>query len=153
MYKQWRKIQVMLWKTEMSIFCSLCPIVLNRPFPSFKDPHFQNEAKTFLIKISCISFICMRIKHHFHIKSSAFTLTLKQRLEAARKRFIPRLVLCEHAVIHCTGMPVSHFLFGEGHGMRQWTDGWILIQTFYVLEYITRAYNVNPFLQDPVTVR
>ena len=151
MYKQWRKIQVMLWKTEMSIFCSPCPIVLNRTFPSFKDPHFQNEAKTFLAKISCISFICMRIKHHFHIKSFAFTLTLKQRLEAARKRFIPRLVLCEHAVIHCTGMPVSHFRFGAWHEAMNW---WLNIKpNFYVLEYITRAYNVNPFLQDPVTVR
>ena len=40
----------------------------NRPLPSSKNPHFQNEAKctTFLVKMS---FICMRMKGHFHIKS------------------------------------------------------------------------------------
>ena len=39
----------------------------NRPLPSLKDPHFQNEAKctTFLVKRS---FIRMRIKNHSHIK-------------------------------------------------------------------------------------
>ena len=39
----------------------------NRPFPSSKNPHFQNEAKctTFLVKMS---FICIRMKNHFHIK-------------------------------------------------------------------------------------
>ena len=39
----------------------------NRPLPSSKNPHFQNEAKctTFLVKMR---FICMRMKNHFHIK-------------------------------------------------------------------------------------
>ena len=39
----------------------------NRPLPSSKNPHFQNEAKctTFLVKMS---FICIRMKNHFHIK-------------------------------------------------------------------------------------
>ena len=39
----------------------------NRPLPSSKNPHFQNEARctTFLVKMS---FICMRIKNDFHIK-------------------------------------------------------------------------------------
>ena len=39
----------------------------NRPLPSYKNPHFQNEAKctTFLVKMS---FICMGMKNHFHIK-------------------------------------------------------------------------------------
>ena len=39
----------------------------NRPRPSSKNPHFENEAKctTFLVKMS---FICMRMKNHFHIK-------------------------------------------------------------------------------------
>ena len=46
--------------------------------PSPKNPHFQNEAKctTFLVKKS---FICMRMKNHFHIKSCALNLVLIQR--------------------------------------------------------------------------
>ena len=39
----------------------------NRPLPSSKKPHFQNEAKctSFLVKMS---LICLRMKNHFHIK-------------------------------------------------------------------------------------
>ena len=39
----------------------------NRPLPSSKNPHFQNDTKctTFLVKMS---FICMRMKNHFYIK-------------------------------------------------------------------------------------
>ena len=41
--------------------------VVNRPFPSSKNPHFQSEAKctTFHVKMS---FIYMRMKNHSHIK-------------------------------------------------------------------------------------
>ena len=35
----------------------------NRPLPSSKTPHFQNEARC-----TILSFICMRIKNDFHIK-------------------------------------------------------------------------------------
>ena len=51
---------------------------MNRPLPSSKNPHFQNEARctTFLVKMS---FICMRMKNDFHIKGWAPTLVLKQR--------------------------------------------------------------------------
>ena len=50
----------------------------NRPLPSSKNPHFQNEARctTFLVKMS---FICLRMKNDFHIKGWAPTLVLKQR--------------------------------------------------------------------------
>ena len=50
----------------------------NRPLPSSKNPHFQNEAwyTTFHVKMS---FICMRMKNDFHIKGWAPTLVLKQR--------------------------------------------------------------------------
>ena len=50
----------------------------NRPLPSSKNPHFQNEARctTFLVKMS---FLCMRMKNDFHIKDWAPTLVLKQR--------------------------------------------------------------------------
>ena len=49
----------------------------NRPLPSSKNPHFQNEARstTFLVKMS---FICMRMKNDFHINGWAPTLVLKQ---------------------------------------------------------------------------
>ena len=52
--------------------------------PSFKNPRFQNEAKctTFLVKIS---FICMRMKNHFHIKGRALNLVLIQRPRGTRK--------------------------------------------------------------------
>ena len=51
----------------------------NRPFPSSKHPHFQNEAnwETFLVKMS---FISMRLKNHFHINGYELSLALKQRL-------------------------------------------------------------------------
>ena len=56
----------------------------NRPLPSSKNPHFQNEARctTFLVKMS---FICMRIKNDFCIKGWAPTLVLKQRPGGTRK--------------------------------------------------------------------
>ena len=40
---------------------------MSRPFWSSKNSHFQNEAKckAFLVKIS---FICIRIRNHFHIQ-------------------------------------------------------------------------------------
>ena len=57
---------------------------INRPLPSSKNPHFQNEARctTFLVKMS---FICMRMKNGFHIKGWAPTLVLKQRPGGTRK--------------------------------------------------------------------
>ena len=50
---------------------------VNRPLPSSKNPHFQNEARctTFLVKMS---FISMRMKNDFHIKGWAPTLLLRQ---------------------------------------------------------------------------
>ena len=59
-------------------------VLANRPLPSSKNPHFQNEAKcsTFLVKMS---FICMRMKNHFHIKGWALNLVLIQRPRGTRK--------------------------------------------------------------------
>ena len=52
--------------------------VANRPLPNSKNPHFQNEAKhtTFLVKMS---FICLRMKNHFHIKGWVLNLVFIQR--------------------------------------------------------------------------
>ena len=64
----------------------------NRPLPSSKNPHFQNEAScsTFLVKMS---FICMRMKNDLHIKGWAPKLVLKQRLGWTRKWPILKPVL------------------------------------------------------------
>ena len=60
----------------------------SRPLLSSKQPHFQNEAKctTFFVKMS---FICMRMKNHFHIKRLALNLILIQRLKGTRKWPVP----------------------------------------------------------------
>ena len=57
---------------------------LNRPFPSSKKSHFQNEAKceTFVVKMS---FICIIIENHFHINGFALSLVLKVRFFGTRK--------------------------------------------------------------------
>ena len=56
----------------------------NRPLPTSKNPHFQNVAKctTFLVKMS---FICVRMNTHFHIKGWALNLVLMQRPGESRK--------------------------------------------------------------------
>ena len=56
----------------------------NRPGPSSKNSHFENEAKctTFLVKMS---FICVRMKNHFHIKGWTLNLVLIQRPGGTRK--------------------------------------------------------------------
>ena len=40
----------------------------NRPPPSPKNHHFQNEAIKHTTFLVLMSFICMRMKNHFHIK-------------------------------------------------------------------------------------
>ena len=57
---------------------------INRPFPSSKTFHFQNEAKceTFVVEMS---FICIIIKTHFHNKGFALSLVLKVKLFGTRK--------------------------------------------------------------------
>ena len=59
----------------------------NRPLTSSKNPHFQKEAKctAFLAKMT---FICMRMKKHFHIKSWGLNVVLMQRPGGSRKWFI-----------------------------------------------------------------
>ena len=63
----------------------------NGPLPSSKNPRFQNEAKctTFVVKMS---FICMRMKNHFHIKGWVLNLVLIQRPGGTRKWHILRVL-------------------------------------------------------------
>ena len=51
---------------------------------SFKNSHFQNEAKcrNFVLKMS---LICVTIKNHFYVNGFALGLALNQRLEATPK--------------------------------------------------------------------
>ena len=51
---------------------------LNRPLPSSKNPHLQIEAKCTTFQVE-MSFICVRMKTHFHIKDWALNLVLIQR--------------------------------------------------------------------------
>ena len=57
---------------------------VNRPFPSSKESHFQNEAKceTFVVKMRNI---CIIIENHFHINGFALSLALKVRFFGIRK--------------------------------------------------------------------
>ena len=73
------------------LFVRFCVVVLgivqcpfNRPFPSSKKSHFQNEAKceTFVVKMS---FICITTKNHFHINGFALSLALKVRFFGTQK--------------------------------------------------------------------
>ena len=61
-------------------------VFVSWPFPSSQNSLFQNEAKckTFLVKMS---FICMRMKNHFHINDLALNLTLLQRLSNSRMTY------------------------------------------------------------------
>ena len=63
----------------MTLFSALRALpdmeVCNRPLPSSKNPHFQNEAKCTTVVVK-MSFICMSIEKHFHIKGWALNLVL-----------------------------------------------------------------------------
>ena len=82
-------IYVRKWFMKNSSFNS---VYFNRPFPSSKNYHFQNEARceTFLVKMS---YICMKIKNSCYINSYDFSLALNQRLKATRKWSIGLAVL------------------------------------------------------------
>ena len=69
---------VICWKSLLAGTRFRRKVGVNRPIPSSKTPHFQNEAKctTFLVKVS---FICMRMKNRFHIKGWALNLVLIQK--------------------------------------------------------------------------
>ena len=91
--EQWRQRNVQKSVTHVQIVTflkfllpspsSLLKLPNNKPLPSSKNPHFQNEAKftAFLVKMS---FICMRMKNHFHIKGWALNLVLIPRPEGTR---------------------------------------------------------------------
>ena len=75
-----------VWKLESAIhrINSLSSGQTNRPLTSNRNPLFQNKAKctTFFCEKS---FICMRIKNHFHTKGWALNLVLIQRSWRTRK--------------------------------------------------------------------
>ena len=77
-------VQSRLNQTARAVQFGAEPDLFNRPLPSSKNPHFQNEARctTFLVKMS---YICMKMKNDFHIKGWAPTLVLKQSPGGTRK--------------------------------------------------------------------
>jgi len=81
----------------------------NRPLPSSKKPHCQNEARctTFLVKMS---FICMRMKNDFHIKGWAPTLVLKQRPGRTRKWSIDNAFCYRHQSFPTDWLAPWHYL-------------------------------------------
>ena len=84
-------------------------MIQNRPFPSSKKSHFQNEAKceTFVVKMS---FICIIIKTHFHINGFALSLALKVRFFGTRKWPIALLCLI---VIHANVQTANCVQYSE----------------------------------------
>ena len=53
--------------------------IRNRPLPSTKNPHFQNEAKSTTVLLKTSRFFIIRMKNHFPIKGGALNLVLKLR--------------------------------------------------------------------------
>ena len=104
------------------------------------NPHFQNEAKctTFLVKMS---FICRRIKNHFHIKCWALNLVLIQRPGGTRKwsiwrgnlteDFLPTSLIGGEGLIFGLDYFRNFTAFGGIRGQSMWKE--------------TRAQYLNPF--------
>ena len=71
------------WAVSLTIIFTLfvqvvdCKVLQERPFPSYKNPHFQNECKTFQ---SCDNELPLHEskKTHFHINGFTLSLALKQ---------------------------------------------------------------------------
>ena len=117
--------------------------VVNRPFPSSKKSHFQNEAKceTFVVKMS---FICITIKNHFHVNGFALSLALKVRFFGTRKW--PIMVDSQAHVIqvlkYCTQWETFQFalpacnLFTQENESRAWSQliAWQVFGKIRVLE-------------------
>ena len=84
MYKSVTHVQIVNFLKSLLLSpSSLLKLPNNKPLPGSKNPHFQNEAKftAFLVKKS---FICMRMKNHFHIKGCALNFILIPRPKRTR---------------------------------------------------------------------
>ena len=67
--------------------------LLNRPYLSSSISHFKKQPKcqTILVKMS---FVCMRIKNHFHINGFALSLALKQAWDNSEMAWTSTLNQC-----------------------------------------------------------
>ena len=76
----------MLWQPSRSVPMKKKKAEKKIKLPRSKNSLFPNKAKckTFLLKMS---FICMRIKNHFHFKGFALSLALKQRFRAKSVKY------------------------------------------------------------------
>ena len=139
------------------LFSSVCKlpfvsIELNRPFPSSKKSHSQNEAKceTFVVKMS---FICIIIKNHFHINGFALRLALKVRFFGTRKWPIILAFLrlfnllcfilhrfCESVILSCEFTLSKGKNFGETLRLQPWRYMSILLHLhLYEINYPSLA--------------
>ena len=78
----------------------LCRRLANRPFPSSKKSHFQNEAKCEAIDMKMISYSHAN-KTHFQNTGFALSLVLKVRCFGTRK------------------WPIQLSIAGEGGGLKE----------------------------------
>ena len=125
-------------------------VLANRPLLSSKNPHFQNEAKctTFLVKMS---FICMIMKNHFHIKGRALNLVLIERPRGTQKwpLILPRPLLQSQKSLRKLTRPSFPLVSKVANETTcipsrkvGWGSGGVVIYTlseFYFLTIIPRA--------------
>ena len=83
-----KRVKVIHWfcSAHLLLHITIWPLLKKREdlaFPSYKNSHIKKEAKceTFLVKMS---FICIRIKSHFHINDFSPSLALKHNFGATR---------------------------------------------------------------------
>ena len=107
-----------------------CSQRFNRPLPSSKNPHFQNEARctTFLVKMS---FIWIRMKNDFHIKGWAPTPVLKQRPGGTRK-----CLFISNLRGHPTGYPSNKYS-SEQYQFKHWSKRTSGIASTHAHNHIT----------------
>ena len=110
-------------------YCASSEATLNRPQPSSKNSSLFNKAKckTFLVKMS---FICRRIKNHFHVIGVTLSLALKQWLVASKLGNGLRITdhqshyngyfgIRDLSYIHLVGMTGLSEDLGRGYGIEQ----------------------------------
>ena len=77
--------------------------LFNRPFPSYLKPLLQSKAWCTIIHMK-MSFICMWMKSHFHMKGRAPRLALRKRLKVICTSVV--IIFCNRTLCHPI-LPVS----------------------------------------------
>ena len=106
----------------------------NRPFPSSKKSHFQNE--TFVVKMS---FICMIIKIHFHISGFTLSLALKVIFFGTRKWPMYSAVLSSTLSTYVFQLQIFHFHWSIPSGT------FFFILNVYT-DFLLKIHEISQFL-------